>query len=327
MLVLGIETSCDDTSCAIVENGVRILSNVINTQAEHEETKGVIPEIAARSHEKTILFTLRSALSIANKTIQDIDKIAVTYGPGLVPSLQTGLLFAKGLAISLDKPLSLINHLTAHVFAAIMTYNQPILFPVLGLVLSGGHTIMLLLHSWDNVEVIGSTIDDALGEAFDKVAIMLGLNYPGGPHIERLAQNGNRHAISFSKFYDNPQRPFDTSFSGIKTQMKHKIETDLVSQEDMAASFQYAVFKYIADKIQRAVDRFGISQILCGGGVFNNICIRNTLIEYVNAEMIFPERLLSTDNAAMIAGLGYYIKNDIAFYNKHVEPNLLWGSN
>lgn len=305
--ILGIESTCDETSIAIVEDGHKILSHLISSQASvHQQFGGVFPEIASRLHVTALPPLLKEALSQAELTLKDIDAIAVAYGPGLLGALLVGLQFAKGLAIGLNKPLVGVNHVEAHLFAASM--NQTPTFPALGVVVSGGHTTLLHIKEIGSYQVLGETIDDAIGESFDKVAIMLGLSYPGGPLVEKLAREGNAQTYPF-KSGKVQEKPLSFSFSGLKTAVLQTVKNHPdANRADIAASFQECVFKDLLAKITLALKQTGASSLLIGGGVANNKRLQQLLKE-LPVSVYFPPADLTLDNAAMIAGLGFFNLN------------------
>jgi len=315
MYVLGIETTCDETAISIVKDGFEIISHVISTQIDlHNEFGGVVPELACRRHIDVITPLFYEALKKANLRVEDIDVIAVAKGPGLIGALLIGINFAKGLAFSLKKPLVGVNHIEAHLYAAMMPSSQNLQFPALGVVLSGGHTSLVLINQIGNYRLIGETIDDAIGEAFDKVAKILGLPYPGGPYIEKLARSGNPLSYDF-KAAKMKDRPLDFSFSGIKTSVLYTVKGKDLKKElapteqekcDIAASFQKAVFDDVLDKIEIAAEKHRVSSIFLGGGVTQNMELRRCLEERIKLPHFFPEKELCLDNGAMIAGLGYH---------------------
>jgi N6-L-threonylcarbamoyladenine synthase len=305
MKVLGIESTCDETAASVVADGKEILSNVVASSADiHERYGGVFPELASRRHAEAILPVVKEALEKAGVTAEEIDLIAVARGPGLIGSLLVGLQFAKGLSIAWNKPWVGVNHIEAHLYAAMM--GVPVQFPALGLVLSGGHTLMVKIRAIGEYELIGTTVDDAIGEAFDKVASMLGLPYPGGPHVEALAKSGNpkRFPLPSGKV---KKAPLNFSFSGLKTSVLYTIRgQDFNSQEkaDLAASFQETALNDVLSKAKLAYSQYGCKSLILGGGVCNNQVLRakfNQAFEQVH----FPSFDLTLDNAAMIAGLGY----------------------
>jgi len=314
MLVLGIESTCDETACAIVKNGHEILSNVISSQIDiHKEYGGVVPELACRRHVDLIIQVLRQALQEARLTLNEIDLIAVAHGPGLIGALLIGLNTAKALALAHHKPFIGINHIEAHLYAAMMSVDAPVTFPCLGVLLSGGHTALVLIKEIGHYELIGQTIDDAIGEAFDKVARMLSLPYPGGPEIEKLALEGDSCKYTFKAGMIKGQ-PFNFSFSGLKTAVLYRLrdlteagQIDKQAKQDMAASFQKTAFEDIIKKTLLALEKYQIQTILFGGGVTNSQALRRMFKEKTkDRTLVWPSAGLSLDNAAMIAGLGYH---------------------
>lgn len=307
MKILGIETSCDETSAAVVEDGRRVLSSVVSSQAElHSEYGGVIPEIASRKQLELIQPVVETAMNKAGLNSSQIDGIAVVNGPGLLGSLFVGLAFAKSLAYAWKKPLTGINHLEAHIFAGFLVAD--IEFPFLSLVVSGGHTSLYHVLSHDRFELLGRTVDDAAGEAFDKVAKLLGLGYPGGPLIEKLAENGDPNAIKFPLGMVRHQG-FDFSFSGLKTAvLTYTKKNKRFRYEDVAASFQNTVVKILIKKIKRAVLKTRAKTLVVAGGVAANKALRKACMELGEEELrvILPPLEYCTDNAAMVACLGYY---------------------
>ena len=300
MIVLGIETTCDETAIAVVKDGKQILSNKIASQADlHALYGGVFPELACRRHIDVILPLIDEALQEASTTRDQIDLIAVARGPGLMGALLIGLTTAKTLSMAWQKPLIGVNHIEAHLYAAMMDH-EPIL-PAIGLVLSGGHTTLLEIEALGKYKKLGATVDDAIGECFDKVARMLSLPYPGGPEIEKLARTGNPHAYSL-KAGQVKGRPLDFSFSGLKTKVLYTLKEDNINHADLAASFQHAAFSDIIKKTKLAAKPN--QAIYLGGGVTASCALRK-LFEGEN--VYFPGPGLSTDNAAMIAGLGYHV--------------------
>lgn len=319
MIVLGIETTCDETACAIVKDGKDILSNVVSSQIDlHAEYGGVVPELSCRRHVDVIIPAIHQALKEANTTLEMIDVIAVAYGPGLIGALLIGLTSAKALALALNKPFVGVNHVEAHLYAAIMSQKEPLKFPCLGVVLSGGHTALVQMNDIGNYTLIGETVDDAIGEAFDKVAKLLGLQYPGGPQIEALAAHGNPQRFSF-KAGKVKERPFYFSFSGLKTavlyalkgQNKSAFSPENFSEQDKAdisAAFQRAALTDIVDKALAAAQKINCRTLIFGGGVTNNKQLRRMVNERAQGlNILWPSFGLSLDNAAMIAGLGYHI--------------------
>lgn len=311
MLVLGLESTCDETGAAVVKDGKTILSNVLASSADlHEKYGGVFPELACRRHIEAIIPVIDEALQKADVTPEQIDLIAVAKGPGLVGALLIGMNTAKGLSIAWNKPLIGVNHVEAHLYASMMHLPE-IPTPALGIVLSGGHTLLIQILDIGTYEAIGTTVDDAVGEAFDKVAVLLGLPYPGGPHVERLAKKGDPKAYSLTAGKVK-RNPLDFSFSGLKTAVLYAMKEDTV-KEDLAASFQETAFKDIAHKAYLASKRFPCQAIFLGGGVCANQRLRQIMSEtFPHLPIHWPEGNLSVDNAAMIAGLG--------------AKKILWGS-
>lgn len=318
MLILGIETSCDETACAIVRNGTEILANVIYSQIElHRPYGGVFPELACRRHVDVIIPVIEQALTQAKLHPSSLQGIAVTKGPGLIGALLIGLNSAKALSFAWKKPFVGINHVEAHLYAAMMPPNTPPPFPSLGLVISGGHTFMVKIEAIGSYRFIGTTQDDAIGEAFDKVAQMLSLPYPGGPSIEALAKTGNPKAFAFKPCRIKGS-PWDFSFSGLKTSVLYAIKGQnpaktsplMISEaqkKDVAASFQETALNNVVQKAIQAADAFHCKAIVCGGGVTNNQRFRDIFYEKNCAlPLFFPSKELTVDNAAMIAGLGYH---------------------
>lgn len=318
MLILGIESTCDETACAIVRNGKEILSNVIHSQSEiHSAFGGVFPELACRRHVDILIPVIETALAQAGITADQIDLIAVAKGPGLIGALLIGLNAAKALSLAWNIPFIGVNHVEAHLYAAMMP--QPFsLFPALGVVISGGHTFMVKMLRIGSYETLGTTQDDAIGEAFDKVASMLHLSYPGGPAIEQLAKKGNASRFSFQAGKVKGQ-PLDFSFSGLKTSVLYAIkganalkDSPLIiadkEKADVAAAFQETALSDIVTKSLSAASAFDCHAIYCGGGVTNSTRLKELFREKNKAAipLFFPSRELTTDNAAMIAGLGYH---------------------
>lgn len=314
-VILGIESSCDDTAAAVLCDG-KVLSNIVATQKIHEEYGGVVPELASRAHQQNIVPVVHQALKKAGVDKNDLNAIAFTRGPGLMGSLLVGTSFSKSLAMGLGIPLIEVNHMQAHILAHFIEedgFSKPE-FPFLAMTLSGGHTQIVKVNSPFDMEIIGETLDDAVGEAYDKCGKMLGLPYPGGPHIDRLAPSGNPKAFTFSK----PKvKDLDFSFSGLKTavlyflQREEKNNPNFIEEnlEDICASFQYTVVEILMDKLKKAVKQTGIQQVAIGGGVSANSGIREAL---KNAEKqlgwktFVPKFEYTTDNAAMIGIVGHY---------------------
>lgn len=351
MRILGIESSCDETAASIVEDGERLLSNVVNSQIDiHAEYGGVIPEIAARSHLEVINPVIKKALSDANCTWDDIDAIAVTYAPGLIGSLLIGTLAARTLAIIHHKPLYKIHHVEAHVYANFINQQSGNLslslpkkqpsFPLLSLIVSGGHSQLVLFKNHGDYQLIGQTQDDAVGEAFDKVAKILGLPYPGGPSISKAAELGDPYAFQLP--IAKLSGEYDFSFSGLKTAVLRAVQREvgkdftfpshelpgLVDDElrhNMAASFQYTAIKTLIDKTKKAFDNFQPASVVIAGGVAANQELRRQLRESLPIEIEYAPIQLCTDNAAMIAALGYYraqIDQPTNPYDIEAQPSL-----
>lgn len=315
-LVLGIESTCDETACAVVRNGAEILSNVVASQIDlHKEYGGVVPELACRRHVDVMIPVIDEALRKANTTLDQIDLIAVAHGPGLIGALLIGLTTAKTLSLALHKPFIGINHIEAHLYAAIMSHPGEIAFPCLGVVLSGGHTSLVLMKELGFYELIGQTVDDAIGEAFDKVAKMLELPYPGGPPVEALAKEGDPYAFTFH-CGNVKGRPLDFSFSGLKTAVLYALKGQNLREgdralskqlkRDISASFQYAACHDVVQKTLVAAKKYDCQTIVFGGGVTNNRYIRDMFLKRDPSKTyVWPSFELTLDNAAMIAGLGY----------------------
>ncbi len=317
MIVLGIETSCDECSCSIVENGNRILSSVVATQIElHTPYLGVVPELASRLHIQWIDQVVKRSVKEAGLTLKDIDAIAYTNRPGLMGSLLVGVNFSKALAYGLNIPSIGIDHIRAHLYASQM--EHPLEYPYLGLLVSGGHTVICIVESYDKVNVIGTTIDDAIGEAFDKVAKHYDMGYPGGVAIDNLSKKGNDKAYLFPGAKLNKKvHMFDISYSGLKTAVinqKDKFWDKFSEQsnENIAASFQRQAIGMLMKKVEEAIKYTNIRKLAAGGGVAANSLLREKLKNLKHVEVAFPSMKLCTDNGAMIAGLGYhYLVNNV----------------
>ena len=306
ILTLGIESSCDETSVSVVKNGRKILSNIIDTQIPiHEKYGGVVPEIASRNHIEAISRVTKKALEEANVKFDDIDTITPTYGPGLVGALLVGLSYAKALSFAINKPLVGVNHIQGHIAANYITYPE-LKPPFLCVMTSGGNTQLVHVKNYTEFEVLGKTRDDAIGEAFDKVARVVGLGYPGGPKVDKLAKEGNPNAIELPKtHFDN----LDFSFSGIKTAVinLHHKNPD-VNKADLCASFEKTVTEILLENAEKALKQTGLKTIALAGGVSANSYIRNEFLklEKQGIKVYMPDLKLCTDNAAMIASAGYY---------------------
>ncbi len=330
-ITLAIETSCDETSCAVLRGGREVLSNIISSQIEiHREYGGVVPEVASRKHIENINMIIQQALDEANIGFNDIDLVGVTQGPGLVGALLVGISSAKGIAYALDKPIVGVNHIEGHVCANYIVHKdlEP---PFICLVVSGGHTYLVQVKSYTEYELVGRTRDDAAGEAFDKVARALGLSYPGGPLIDKLAKEGDKDAIEFPRVYLE-QDSYDFSFSGLKTavlnylnQKKQKDEKIII--EDVAASFQQSVIEVLVEKSIRLAKEKKSDKIVMAGGVAANEGLRNLMMDRGKEEgikVLYPSKILCTDNGAMIGSAAYfhYIKGHVSDLHLNVEPNL-----
>ena len=311
MLILGIETSCDETAAALVQNGHQVRSNIVASQIEvHRKYGGTVPELASRHHLEAILPVLQEALEQAGATFTDINGVAVTNGPGLVGSLLVGVCAAKALALAHDLPLVGVNHLEAHIYAGLLA--KPVPLPALILIVSGGHAHLVQMRGHGLYRVIGHTRDDAPGEAFDKAARLLNLGYPGGPIIDQLARQGNAQAVKFPRAH--LPGSWDFSFSGLKTALYRQVETAAQRGEqlpvaDVAASFQEAVVEVLVEKSIRAAEQYEAETVLLTGGVAANSRLRSLMEERTGAaglSLVVPPPELCTDNAAMVACAGYY---------------------
>lgn len=319
MRVLGLETSCDECSAAVVEDGRIILSNIIATQIEeHKPFEGVVPELASRLHTEWISTVVQTALDRAGLKSSDLDAVAVTNRPGLLGSLLVGLSFAKGFAASLDLPFITIDHIRAHLFAS--QIEQQLEYPYLGVLVSGGHTVICRVDGYDTIEVLGTTIDDAIGEAFDKVAKHYGFGYPGGVAIDNLAKQGNPLAFLFpGSSLHAKDHPYDISYSGLKTAAINQLDSfwDGVSEkspENIAASFQRSAVNMLVKRVRLALQETGLRRLSVGGGVAANSYLRSELLNLREGgyEVAFPSLKLCTDNGAMIAALAYqYLRDGI----------------
>lgn len=316
-VILGIESSCDDTSAAVIYDGY-LLSNVVASQAVHEAYGGVVPELASRAHQQNIVPVVHEALKRAGVTKKDLSAIAFTRGPGLMGSLLVGVSFAKGLARSLNIPLVDVNHLTGHVLAHFIRVkgeeNESPNFPFLCLLVSGGNSQIILVKAYNDMEVLGQTIDDAAGEAIDKCSKVMGLGYPGGPIIDKLARQGNPHAFTFSKPHISG---LDYSFSGLKTSFLYSLrdwlrdDKDFIEHHkaDLAASLEATIVDILMEKLRKAAKQYGISEIAVAGGVSANNGLRNAFREHAQKygwRIFIPKFSYTTDNAAMIAITGYF---------------------
>ena len=306
ILTLGIESSCDETSVAVVKNGREILSNIIDTQIPiHEKYGGVVPEIASRNHIEAISRVTMLALKEANVEFKDIDAITPTYGPGLVGALLVGVSYAKALSYAINKPLVGVNHIQGHIAANYLTYKE-LKPPFLCLLVSGGNTQIVYVKDYTEFEVLGKTRDDAIGEAFDKVARVVGLDYPGGPKVDKLAKEGQANIKLPKTHFENS---LDFSFSGIKTAVINiNHNTKDINKADLCASFEKTVTEVLIENVEKAVTQTGMKSLAIAGGVSANSYIRNEILklESENLKVYMPDLKLCTDNAAMIASAGYY---------------------
>ncbi|MEG2499586.1 MAG: tRNA (adenosine(37)-N6)-threonylcarbamoyltransferase complex transferase subunit TsaD [Oscillospiraceae bacterium] len=312
MLILGIESSCDDTCAAVVKDGREILSNVAATSAAEQNIYGgIVPEIASRRHIESISDVVNAALQNANVTINDIDAIAFTFAPGLIGALLVGVNFAKGLGFSAQKPLVAVHHLRGHIAALYLTH-QELKPPFICLVASGGHSHIINVESYTSFKVLGRTVDDAAGEAFDKVSRTLGLGYPGGPAVSKAAKSGNIHGYTLPT--PKVEGMYDVSFSGLKTAVlniinKAKMQGEEINVADMAASFEYRISEILAQKLLLAAENTHAEKICIAGGVAANTVLREILeqgAKKLNAKLYLPQIALCGDNAAIIASQGFY---------------------
>lgn len=325
--ILGIESSCDDTSAAVIRDGV-LLSNAIASQKVHEEYGGVVPELASRAHQQNIVPVVDAAIKRAGINKHDLSAIAFTRGPGLIGSLLVGTSFAKGMSLGLRIPIIEVNHLHGHVLSHFVKQTPDDIvpeFPYLCLLISGGNSQIILVKNYNDMEILGQTIDDAAGEAFDKCAKIMGLPYPGGPHIDALASQGNPQKFKFSK----PHIPnLDYSFSGLKTSflytLRDALKTDAnfieKNKADLAASLQRTIIEILIDKLSLAVKQTGIKTLAIGGGVSANSGVRDAISKFCderNMKAFIPPRAFTTDNAAMVAMAGYfkYLDKDFCRYD------------
>lgn len=328
--ILGIESSCDDTSAAIVSDGI-LRSNVIASQAVHEEYGGVVPELASRAHQQNIVPVVDAAIKRAGLTKNDLSAIAFTRGPGLIGSLLVGTSFAKGLSLGLRIPIIDVNHLHGHVLAQFVRQSEDDRvpdFPFLCLLISGGNSQLIYVRGYNDMEILGRTIDDAAGEAFDKCAKVMGLPYPGGPHIDRLAAEGDPKRFRFAR----PHIPgLDYSFSGLKTSFLYtlrdglKADPDFIeaNKADLAASLQATIIAILLDKLEKAVKQTGVKTVAIGGGVSANSGVRSAVADFCarhGIEAFIPERKFTTDNAAMVAIAGYFKYLDRQFCPYDAAP-------
>lgn len=333
-LTLGIETSCDETAAAVIADGKVILSNVIASQIElHQKFGGVVPEIASRKHIEVVYPVIDQALKEANVRLQDIEVIAVTCGPGLVGGLLVGIAAAKALAYALKKPIVGVNHIEGHIYANFLAHPT-LVPPFICLTVSGGHTDLLYIPKFGHYEILGRTRDDAAGEAFDKIGRVLGLPYPGGPQIDRLARQGNRSAVIFPRALTGNDT-YDFSFSGLKTAALNRINQAHQAEEeihlpDFAASFQWAIIDALTQKLLLAAKDKAVKQIIISGGVAANQGLRDHLTkqaELLGLTLLYPPPVLCTDNAAMIGSAGYfrYISGKRNDWTLNAKPGMQLG--
>ena len=306
VLTLGIESSCDETSVAVIKNGREILSNIIDTQIPiHEKYGGVVPEIASRNHIEAISRVTKLALKEANVELKNIDAITPTYGPGLVGALLVGVSYAKALSFSINKPLVGVNHIQGHIAANYLTYKE-LKPPFLCLLVSGGNTQIVYVRDYTEFEVLGKTRDDAIGEAFDKVARVVGLDYPGGPKVDKLAKTGTPDIKLPKTHFENS---LDFSFSGIKTAVINiNHNTKDINKADLCASFEKTVTEVLIENVRKAIEQTGMKSLAIAGGVSANSYIRSEILKLQNDDLkvYMPDLKLCTDNAAMIGSAGYY---------------------
>lgn len=334
MNILAIESSCDETAVAVVRDGREVLSNIISSQIDvHKEYGGVVPEIASRKHTERVIQVVDEGLAVAKMTMDEIDAVAVTYGPGLVGALLVGVSVAKSIAFAKGKPLIGVHHIEGHICANYIE-NKELEPPFLCLVVSGGHTNLVIVKDYGEYEVLGKTRDDAAGEAFDKVARAIGLGYPGGPKIQKISEEGNKDAILFprAKVVDNP---FDFSFSGVKSAVLNylnscEMKKEVVNPADVAASFQEAVVDVLVSHTVEGAKQLGFKKIAMAGGVASNKVLRERLREECERrgyEFYHPSPILCTDNAAMIGAAAYYDfkRGKLADMTLNAVPNLKLG--
>jgi N6-L-threonylcarbamoyladenine synthase len=335
--ILGVETSCDETAAAVVRDGCEIISNIVASQAKiHAQYGGVFPEVASRQHILHIIPVLEEALAQANVELEDMGAVAVTYGPGLAGSLLVGVNVAKALALAKGLRLIGINHLEAHVYANWLQREEEILFPLLCLIASGGHTNLVLMTDHGQYQPLGQTLDDAAGEAFDKVARLLGLGYPGGPEIQQAAEEGDPTAFDLPRAW--LRGSYDFSFSGLKTAVLYLVRgcgaqgepkdwgerDDGLPVSDLAASFQTALVEVVVEKTRLAAEEWGGKQVLLAGGVAANTLLRQQMEERIDVPVLYPSPALCTDNAACVAAVGWFKlqAGEGAGWDLDVQPGL-----
>ena len=327
-LILAIETSCDETSIAILKDGKELLANIVSTQIEtHKQFGGVMPEVASRLHVENITVCIDEAIKTANISYKDITLIAVTKGPGLIGALHVGLQAAKAISIAYNIPILGVNHMAGHIYAN--KYVSEFKFPLLTLVVSGGHSQLYLMNKEYEFNCLGETRDDAVGEVYDKVSRVLGLGYPGGPVIDKLAAIGeNKYELPYPKISDK----YAFSFSGLKTAVLNlvngmKMKNEEFKNEDIACSFQKKVIEILTDKVMLALEEYPVKQVLVAGGVSANKELRKTIVErvtskYKDVEVVIPPMWCCTDNAAMLAMAAYYSDESISDLDMGVDPSL-----
>lgn len=330
IIILGIETSCDETSAAVVVNGKKVLSNVISSQIDiHKQYGGVVPEIASRKHVELIIPVIDQAIKDSGIDIKEIDAVGVTYGPGLVGALLVGLSAAKGLAFSMNKPLIGVHHIEGHISANYVEHEE-LKPPFVCLVASGGHSHIVLVQDYSKFKILGQTRDDAAGEAFDKIARAIGLGYPGGPLIDKAAKSGRKDAIAFPRVYFKDS--LDFSFSGLKTAVLNYLNSQqqkgsTYSVEDVSASFQSAVVDVLVHNTIQAATDHGVDKVALAGGVASNSELRKSMKESAGEKglkVYYPSPVLCTDNAAMIACAAYFefLKGNVSSFDLNAEPGL-----
>ena len=324
VIIMGIESSCDETSVAIVKNGREVLSNVIDTQISiHEKFGGVVPEIASRNHVEAISNVMKKAIKGAGIKLKDVDAIACTYGPGLVGALLVGVSYAKALSYSLNVPLIGVNHIEGHIDANYITHKE-LKPPFISLLISGGNTHLIYVKDYTEFISLGKTRDDAVGEAFDKVARVIGLGYPGGPKMDKLAKEGEANILLPKTHFEN----LDFSFSGLKTAVINLHHKDpQINKANLAASFEKTVSEMLVMNVKKAIEETGIKKVALAGGVSANSYIRDEFEKFAkeeNIEIYYPELTLCTDNAAMIGAAGYYeyINGTMSNLELNAVPNL-----
>lgn len=329
-VIMAIESSCDETACAIIKNGHEICANVVSTQIKiHEKFGGVVPEVASRKHLEYIDIVIEEALSESGYTLDELDAVAVTMGPGLIGALLVGLSTAKGLAYAINKPLIGVHHIEGHIYANFLAH-QDITLPCICLVVSGGHTNIVKISEHGSYQILGQTVDDAAGEAYDKVARAIGLGYPGGPKIDKLAKEGNPKAIQFPRA--KLDQPLNFSFSGLKSAVLNylnqaEMKQEAINRANVAASFQDSVVDVLCDHTMKAMEETGITTLLLAGGVSANSRLReriDELCEKNGYKLYYPPLSLCTDNAAMIgAAAAYkYARNEFSGYNLNAVAQL-----